>query len=135
MKRQLIALGAALALVGTLTACSGRPADNKGDAGTSGTNGSGTSGAAAGTAYPRSTRYGVNGAYDYSGYGTYAADPDGAVSPGHGNMARDVDNLGSDIAKGARDLVDGVGDVVSDVGDGIRDTGRAMGGAVDHNQI
>lgn len=34
MKKELIALGAALALVGTLTACSSTPADqNKGSAG------------------------------------------------------------------------------------------------------
>ena len=60
MKKELIALGAALALVGTLTACSSTPADqNKGSAG-SGATGS-TTGSAAGTAYPRSTRYGMNG--------------------------------------------------------------------------
>ena len=51
MKKELIALGAALALVGTLTACSSTPADqNKGSAG-SGATGS-TTGRAAGTAYP-----------------------------------------------------------------------------------
>lgn len=49
MKKELIALGAALALVGTLTACSSTPADqNKGSAG-SGATGS-TTGSAAGTA-------------------------------------------------------------------------------------
>ena len=37
MKKELIALGAALALVGTLTACSSTPADqNKGSAGSGG---------------------------------------------------------------------------------------------------
>ena len=47
MKKELIALGAALALVGTLTACSSTPADqNKGSAG-SGATGS-TTGSAAG---------------------------------------------------------------------------------------
>ena len=38
MKKELIALGAALALVGTLTACSSTPADqNKGSAGSGAT--------------------------------------------------------------------------------------------------
>ena len=38
MKKELIALGAALALVGTLTACSSTPADqNKGGAGSGAT--------------------------------------------------------------------------------------------------
>ena len=67
MKKELIALGAALALVGTLTACSSTPADqNKGSAG-SGATGS-TTGSAAGTAYPRSTRYGMNGTASGHGY-------------------------------------------------------------------
>lgn len=86
MKKELIALGAALALVGTLTACSSTPADqNKGSAG-SGATGS-TTGSAAGTAYPRSTRYGMNGTAGGHGYtydGRYTAFPDGRVAPGPG---------------------------------------------------
>ena len=92
MKKELIALGAALALVGTLTACSSTPADqNKGSAG-SGATGS-TTGSAAGTAYPRSTRYGMNGTAGGHGYtydGRYTAFPDGRVAPGRGNAARDM---------------------------------------------
>ena len=72
-QKELIALGAALALVGTLTACSSTPADqNKGSAG-SGATGS-TTGSAAGTAYPRSTRYGMNGTAGGHGY-TYDGRP------------------------------------------------------------
>ena len=86
MKKELIALGAALALVGTLTACSSTPADqNKGSAG-SGATGS-TTGSAAGTAYPRSTRYGMNGTAGGHGYtydGRYTAEwhRAGAMRPG-----------------------------------------------------
>ena len=114
MKKELIALGAALALVGTLTACSSTPADqNKGSAG-SGATGS-TTGSAAGTAYPRSTRYGMNGTASGHGYtydGRYTAFPDGRVAPGRGNAARDMERVGKGVADGTRDLVNGVGDVV-----------------------
>ena len=123
MKKELIALGAALALVGTLTACSSTPADqNKGSAG-SGATGS-TTGSAAGTAYPRSTRYGMNGTAGGHGYtydGRYTAFPDGRVAPGRGNAARDMERVGKGVADGTRDLVNGVGDVVRDAGNGLRD--------------
>ena len=128
MKKELIALGAALALVGTLTACSSTPADqNKGSAG-SGATGS-TTGSAAGTAYPRSTRSGMTGTAGGHGYtydGRYTAFPDGRVAPGRGNAARDMERVGKGVADGTRDLVNGVGDVVRDAGNGLRDAGQAV---------
>ena len=126
MKKELIALGAALALVGTLTACSSTPADqNKGSAGS-----------AAGTAYPRSTRYGMNGTAGGHGYtydGRYTAFPDGRVAPGRGNAARDMERVGKGVADGTRDLVNGVGDVVRDAGNGLRDAGQAVKNAADRD--
>ena len=135
MKKELIALGAALALVGTLTACSSTPADqNKGSA-SSGATGS-TTGSAAGTAYPRSTRYGMNGTAGGHGYtydGRYTAFPDGRVAPGRGNAAQDMDRVGKGVADGTRDLVNGVGDVVRDAGNGLRDAGQAVKNAADRD--
>ena len=134
-EKELIALGAALALVGTLTACSSTPADqNKGSAG-SGATGS-TTGSAAGTAYPRSTRYGMNGTAGGHGYtydGRYTAFPDGRVAPGRGNAARDMERVGKGVADGTRDLVNGVGDVVRDAGNGLRDAGQAVKNAADRD--
>ena len=135
MKKELIALGAALALVGTLTACSSTPADqNKGSAG-SGATGS-TTGSAAGTAYPRSTRYGMNGTAGGHGYTydrRYTAFPDGRVAPGRGNAAQDMDRVGKGVTDGTRDLVNGVGDVVRDAGNGLRDAGQAVKNAADRD--
>ena len=123
MKKELIALGAALALVGTLTACSSTPADQN-------------KGSAAGTAYPRSTRYGMNGTAGGHGYtydGRYTAFPDGRVAPGRGNAARDMERVGKGVADGTRDLVNGVRDVVRDAGNGLRDAGQAVKNAADRD--
>lgn len=51
--------------------------------------------------------------------GRYAADPDGLVSTGQGNMARDLDRVGHDITQGTRNAVRGTADAVEDVGEGV----------------
>ena len=108
MKKELIALGAALALVGTLTACSSTPADqNKGS--------------------------GTAGGHGYTYDGRYTAFPDGRVAPGRGNAARDMERVGKGVADGTRDLVNGVGDVVRDAGNGLRDAGQAVKNAADRD--
>ena len=97
---------------------------------------SSTTGSAAGTAYPRSTRYGMNGTAGGHGYtydGRYTAFPDGRVAPGRGNAARDMERVGKGVADGTRDLVNGVGDVVRDAGNGLRDAGQAVKNAADRD--
>lgn len=135
MNRQLIALCAAMTLVGTLTACSKTPADNTPNKGVE----NGTTTTPSGTSYPRSTRYGVNNGYNnaYRGNtdGRYYAYPDGAVAPGKNGATRDLERVGEDVAGGTRNLMRGVGDMIDDVSNGVNDTGRALGSAVDHNQM
>ena len=135
MKKELIALGAALALVGTLTACSSTPADqNKGSAGSGATRR--TNRRAPGPADPPSTpdrRYRARRGHGYTYDGRYTAFPDGRVAPGRGNAARDMERVGKGVADGTRDLVNGVGDVVRDAGNGLRDAGQAVKNAADRD--
>lgn len=141
MKKSLTALALALALTGSLAACStdkdpgagGTAGNNSGAAGgTSGSTGGmgsgSTAGSASGTPGTVSRRYGgqtvYNGrAYDgYFGDGRYTAGFDGRVyDTGSGALSRD-------LTRGARDIVRGAGDAVEDVGRGIGNAARDITG-------
>lgn len=144
MKKSLTALALALALTGTLAACStdkdpaaGGTVNNGTTGGTSGTNGttSGsmngtTGGSASGAPGTVSRRYGGQSVYNGRTYneptyfddGRYAAGSDGQV---YGNNGSTVSR---DLTRGARDIVRGAGDAVEDVGRGIGNAARDITG-------
>lgn len=157
MKKSLTALALALALTGTLAACStdknpnGGTADNNGaTGGASGTNGTsgtasgsmngtggtasgsmnGTTGSASGTPGTVSRRYGGQSVYNGRIYDNPTYFEDGRYAAGADG--RVYDNNGSavsrDLTRGARDIVRGAGDAVEDVGRGIGNAARDITG-------
>ncbi len=147
MKKSLTALALALALVGTLAACStdkapGTAGSNNGTTGgtsgttggtsgaTSGTGSGSTAGSAAGTPGTVSRRYGGQTVYNgriyneptYFEKGRYAASSDGQVYDNNGST------LSRDLTRGARDIVRGTEDALSDMGRGIGNAARDITG-------
>lgn len=142
MKKSLTALVLALALAGTLAACSTDKNPNNGAAGNDGTTAGGTSGtasgsmngttgsSASGTPGTVSRRYGGQSVYNgriynestYFDDGRYAAGTDGRVYGNDGNT------VSRDLTQGARDIVQGAGNAVEDVGRGIGNAARDITG-------
>ena len=142
MKKSLTALALALALAGTLAACSTDKNPNNGTAGNNGTTAGGTSGtasgsmngttgsSASGTPGTVSRRYSGQSVYNgriyneptYFDDGRYAAGTDGRV---YGNNGSTVSR---DLTQGARDIVRGAGNAVEDVGRGIGNAARDITG-------
>ena len=142
MKKSLTALALALALAGTLAACSTDKNPNNGTAGNNGTTAGGTSGtasgsmngttgsSASGTPGTVSRRYGGQSVYNgriydnptYFDDGRYAAGNDGRVYDNNGST------VSRDLTRGARDIVRGAGDAVEDVGRGIGNAARDITG-------
>lgn len=142
MKKSLTALALALALAGTLAACSTDKNPNNGAAGNNGTTAGGTSGtaggsmngttggSASGTPGTVSRRYGGQSVYNgriyneptYFDDGRYTAGSDGQVYGNDGNA------VSRDLTRGARDIVRGAGDAVEDVGRGIGNAARDITG-------
>lgn len=138
MKKSLTALALALALAGTLAACSTDKNPNNGAAGNNGTTSGGTSGtaggsmngSASGTPGTVSRRYGGQSVYNGRTYneptyfddGRYAAGTDGQVYDNNGS------SVSRDLTQGARDIVRGAGDAVEDVGRGIGNAARDITG-------
>lgn len=128
MKKSLTALALALALAGTLAACStDRDPAAGGTSGTSGTAG----GSASGTPGTVSRRYGGQSVYNGRTYneptyfedGRYAAGTDGRVYDNNGST------VSRDLTQGARDIVRGAGDAVEDMGRGIGNAARDVTGS------
>lgn len=133
MKKQIFALALALALVGSLAACSNRDPNtnngnnsNNGSGVTSGNNGTNSSGAASGTTGGSasgtpgtvSRRYGGETIYNGSSYfddGRYTAGSNGQV------YDRDDNTVSRDLTRDARDIVRDAGDAIGDIGRGIGD--------------
>lgn len=139
MKKSLTALALALALAGTLAACS-----SDRDPAAGGTNGSATGGtsgtasgsmnnggSASGTPGTVSRRYGGQSVYNgriyneptYFEDGRYAAGSDGRVYDNNGS------DVSRDLTRGARDIVRGAGDAVEDMGRGIGNAARDITGS------
>ena len=147
MKKSLTALALALALAGTLAACSTDKNPNNGTAGNNGTTAGGTSGtasgsmngttgsSASGTPGTVSRRYGGQSVYNgriyneptYFDDGRYAAGTDGRVYGNDGNT------VSRDLTQGARDIVRGAGNAVEDVGRGIGNAARDITGMGNSN--
>lgn len=135
MKKSLTALALALALAGTLAACSSDRDPAAGGTGNNGTasgsmNGA-TGGSASGTPGTVSRRYGGQSVYNgriyneptYFEDGRYAAGTDGRVYDNNGST------VSRDLTRGARDIVRGAGDAVEDVGRGIGNAARDITGS------
>lgn len=139
MKKSLTALALALALAGTLAACS-----TDRDPAAGGTNGGATGGtsgtasgsmnnggSASGTPGTVSRRYGGQSVYNdriyneptYFEDGRYAAGSDGRVYDNNGS------DVSRDLTRGARDIVRGAGDAVEDMGRGIGNAARDITGS------
>ncbi|RKI66496.1 hypothetical protein D7V91_12150 [bacterium 1xD42-67] len=112
MKKNAIALALALALTGTLAACS---TDRDGaNNGTGSTGGSGSAGQV-------SRRYRTsNGVGSYMDDGRYTAGPDGRVY--------DSGTVSRDLTRDARDMVRDAGDAIGDIGRGIGNAARDITG-------
>ena len=143
MKKGLTALALALALAGTLAACSsdrdpaaGGTANGSATGGTSGTGGPASGsvnggGSASGTPGTVSRRYGGQSVYNgriyneptYFEDGRYAAGGDGRVYDNNGGA------VSRDLTRGARDIVRGAGDAVEDMGRGIGNAARDITGS------
>lgn len=133
MKKSLTALALALALAGTLAACSSdRDPAAGGTSGTaSGSMNGATGGSASGTPGTVSRRYGGQSVYNgriyneptYFEDGRYAAGADGRVYDNNGST------VSRDLTRGARDIVRGAGDAVEDVGRGIGNAARDITGS------
>ena len=139
MKKSLTALALALALTGTLAACS-----SDRDPAAGGTNGGATGGtrgtasgsvngggSASGTPGTVGRRYGGQSVYNgriyneptYFEDGRYAAGSDGRVYDNNGS------DVSRDLTRGARDIVRGAGDAVEDMGRGIGNAARDITGS------
>ena len=140
MKKSLTALALALALAGTLAACSSDRDPAAGGAGSNGTATGGTAsgsmngatgGSASGTPGTVSRRYGGQSVYNGRTYneptyfedGRYAAGADGWVYDNDGSA------VSRDLTRGARDIVRGAGDAVEDMGRGIGNAARDITGS------
>lgn len=146
MKKSLTALALALALAGTLAACSSDRDPAAGSTGSNGTAAGGTSGtngtasgsmngaaggSASGTPGTVSRRYGGQSVYNGRTYneptyfedGRYAAGTDGRVYDNNGSA------VSRDLTRGARDIVRGAGDAVEDMGRGIGNAARDITGS------
>lgn len=145
MKKSLTALALALALAGTLAACStdrnpggnnsGTAGNNSGTAGTtSGTNGGTVSGSAggsvSGTPGTVSRSYGGQSVYNGSAYGGRDYFEDGRYTAGSNGQvySRDNGTVSRDLTQGARDIVRGTEDVLDDMGRGIGNAARDITG-------
>lgn len=136
MKKSLTALALALALAGTLAACSTDKDPTNGAAGNNGTTAGGnsgtasgsmngtTGGSASGTPGTVSRRYDTydDQGRDYFYDGRYAAGANGRVYGNDGNTVT------RDLTQGARDIVRGAGNAVEDVGRGIGSAARDITG-------
>lgn len=112
MKKNAIALALALALTGTLAACS---TDRDGA-----NNGTGSTGGSA-SAGQVSRRYRTfNGVGSYMDDGRYTAGPDGRVY--------DSGTVSRDLTRDARDMVRDAGDAIGDIGRGIGNAARDITG-------
>ena len=125
MKKSIAVLALALALTGSLAACSNRDpnANNTTGSGTgsgSGTASGTTSGTTSGSAGQVARRYGNQSVYNGRIY-------DGAGSNGQ-VYGRDDSTLSRDLTRGARDIVRGTEDVLDDVGRGIGNAARDITG-------
>ena len=129
MNKTLIALALALAMTGSLTACSSdRDLNGSGDPGNgSGVNGSVSNGSASTGQVARRYDSRTDYARDYLNDGRYAAGTNGQVyGTGGGALSRDMTRDARNIV---RDAGDAVGDVGRGVGNAIGDMTRGVGNA------
>jgi hypothetical protein len=120
MKTSITALALAIALAGTLTACSNRDPNANNTTGGAGS----SNGSASGSAGQVSRRYNTfdNQGHDYFYDGRYTANSNGQV------YDRDGQTLSRDLTQGARDIVRDTGDAIGDIGRGIGDAARDLTG-------
>lgn len=138
MKKSLTALALALALAGTLAACStdknpdGTAGNNSGTA--SGANGGtvsgSTGGSASGTPGTVSRRYDGQSVYNGRAYGDRDYFEDGRYAAGSNGWVYGNDNstVSQDLTRGARDIVRGTEDALDDMGRGIGNAARDITG-------
>ena len=131
MKKSIAVLALALALTGSLAACSNRDPNANNTTGSGTTSGSGAvSGTTSGSAGQVARRYGNQSVYNgriYDGRtyfedGRYAAGSNGQV------YGRDDSTLSRDLTRGARDIVRDTGDAIGDIGRGIGNAARDITG-------
>ena len=126
MKKSIAALALALALTGSLAACSNR------DPNANNTTGSGTTSGSAGQVARRYDNQSVyNGRiYDGRTYGGRTYFEDGRYAAGSNGQVygRDDSTLSRDLTRDARDIVRDAGDAIGDIGRGIGNAARDITG-------
>ena len=125
MKKSIAVLALALALTGSLAACSNRDPNANNTTGSGTTSGSGAvSGTTSGSAGQVSRRYDTynNQGRDYFYDGRYTAGSNGQV------YGRDDNTLSRDLTRDARDIVRDAGDAIGDIGRGIGNAARDITG-------
>ena len=136
MKKSIAVLALALALTGSLAACSNRDPNANNTTGSGTTSGSGAvSGTTSGSAGQVARRYDNQSVYNgriYDGrtYGGRTYFEDGRYTAGSNGQVygRDGSTLSRDLTRGARDIVRGTEDVLDDVGRGIGNAARDITG-------
>ena len=134
MKKSIAVLALALALTGSLAACSNRDpnANNTTGSGTVSGAGSGTTSGSAGQVARRYDNQSVyNGRiYDGRTYGGRTYFEDGRYTAGSNGQVygRDDNTLSRDLTRDARDIVRDAGDAIGDIGRGIGNAARDITG-------
>ena len=136
MKKSIAVLALALALTGSLAACSNRDPNANNTTGSGTTSGSGAvSGTTSGSAGQVARRYDNQSVYNgriYDGrtYGGRTYFEDGRYTAGSNGQVygRDDSTLSRDLTRGARDIVRGTEDALDDVGRGIGNAARDITG-------
>ena len=126
MKKSIAVLALALALTGSLAACSNRDPNANNTTGSGTVSGSGAvSGTTSGSAGQVARRYGNQSVYNGRTYfedGRYTAGSNGQV------YGRDDSTLSRDLTRDARDIVRDAGDAIGDIGRGIGNAARDITG-------
>ena len=124
MKKSIAVLALALALTGSLAACSNRDPNANNTTGGAGS----SNGSASGSAGQVARRYGNQSVYNgriYDGrtYGGRTYFEDGRYTAGSNGQVYDRDDsrVSRDLTRDARDIVRDTGDAIGDIGRGIGD--------------
>lgn len=125
MKKTITALALALALAGTLTACS--TDKNPGTGGTSGTTGGTASGSGSAGQVTRRYNTDTNQSRSNSYNGQTYLD-DGRYSAGSNGQVYRGGSASRDLTRDAQDIVRDTGDAIGDIGRGIGDAARDLTG-------
>ena len=120
MKKSIAVLALALALTGSLAACSNRDPNANNTTGGAGS----SNGSASGSAGQVSRRYNTydNQGHDYFYDGRYTAGSNGQV------YDRDDSRVSRDLTRDARDIVRDAGDAIGDIGQDIGNAARDITG-------